>query len=200
MTLTPNGSNATPKRDYGSPPALIAAARSLLGRIDLDPASSTSCNRRVKAKRWWGDTQNGEAWTDGLTQRWTGRVFLNPPGGLGGSAKRWWRKLVAEYDECHVSAAVFVCFSIDALQWSQSCNAGGVLAFPIWIPAKRLAYLDHVTGIVDGSPPKPSAIVWLPPKGLTRTEMRDQLTGTFTIQPEKIPGVAVIPPLRRGLR
>jgi hypothetical protein len=36
-----------------------------------------------------------------------------------------------------------------------------MLDFPVWIPAKRIAYLDHETGIPIKSPPKPGAIVWL---------------------------------------
>lgn len=165
-----NGVSAKPKRDYGTPPAVVAVAKSLLGgTIDLDPASSPT--NRAGARVWYGPGRlNGR--DDGLAWDWwadetvgrASRVFLNPPGGLGGSAKRWWAKLVHEYSTGRVSSAFFVAFSIDALQWSQRVNAGGLLAFPCFIPAARVAYLDHETGIVDLHPPKPSVFVWLPPR------------------------------------
>src|SRR5260370_10624497 len=55
-------------------PALIAeSARRVLGTIDLDPASSEQANLTIKAARFYSKAE------DGLSRRWKGRVWLNPP-------------------------------------------------------------------------------------------------------------------------
>ena len=162
MSLSPNGANASPNSNCQTPGALVEAARELLGgKIDLDPASCASANERVRAQEYCGPNHELPGERDGLTGTWGrgSRVFLNPP---GSAFAPFWRKLLEEYAASRVSAAVFVCFSIDALQTTQNHNEGGVLAFPCFIPNKRIAYLSPVDGSVMGSPPKPSAIVWLP--------------------------------------
>ena len=58
-----------------TPPEIIEAARAVLGEIDLDPASSPVANERVKAKRIFTKED------DGLSQQWTGNVWMNHPWG-----------------------------------------------------------------------------------------------------------------------
>ena len=55
------------------PPGLIDAVRQVFGEIDLDPASSVKANKVVQAKSIFTKRTNG------LKQKWHGRVFLNPP-------------------------------------------------------------------------------------------------------------------------
>jgi ParB family chromosome partitioning protein len=56
-----------------TPSWLVAAARQVLGDIDLDPASSKQANKVVKANAFFTKQ------TDGLKRCWRGRIFLNPP-------------------------------------------------------------------------------------------------------------------------
>jgi|TARA_R100001530_G_scaffold4252_1_gene5838 hypothetical protein len=56
-----------------TPAKYIDAARNVMGRIDLDPASNAIAQKTVGASEWFDE---GE---DGLLQEWKGRVFLNPP-------------------------------------------------------------------------------------------------------------------------
>jgi len=63
----------TGENEWYTPSNLIDCARSFLGAIDLDPASSALANETVRAMTWYGVEQ------DGLAQRWHGRVWMNPP-------------------------------------------------------------------------------------------------------------------------
>ncbi len=59
--------------DYYTPAHLIQAVRDVMGDIDLDPASHPLANKVVRASRFFQKSE------DGLRQRWSGRVWLNPP-------------------------------------------------------------------------------------------------------------------------
>lgn len=66
--------NNTGNNEWYTPPAIIEAAREVLGGFDLDPASSEIANRTVQAA--WIFT----AEDDGLSQEWPiGRIWMNPP-------------------------------------------------------------------------------------------------------------------------
>lgn len=59
--------------EYFTPPPIIEAARKAMGGIDLDPASNPHAQKWIRAKRWFGEAE------DGLKQRWRGKVWMNPP-------------------------------------------------------------------------------------------------------------------------
>jgi hypothetical protein len=107
----------------------IEAARELMGAIDLDPASHEEANRTVKATRFFA------AEDDGLRQPWSGRVFVNPPGGL---VNEFWRKFVSEdFDE-----GVWIGYSLEQLQTLQQ-EAATPLDYPTCITAKRIAFVEN---------------------------------------------------------
>ena len=59
--------------EWFTPPDIIEAAQAVLGDFDLDPASNDIAQIAVRARRYF--TREN----DGLTQKWAGRVWINPP-------------------------------------------------------------------------------------------------------------------------
>lgn len=110
--MIPQHSSAS--NEHYTPPDVVEAARKWMGGIDLDPASCEEANRTVKAARYCS--------VGGLALWWSGRVFLNPPGGLIGrdsSMLRWWESLACRVGTGDVSQAVFVAFTLEILRSSQ---------------------------------------------------------------------------------
>lgn len=81
--------HASKTNEHPSPPDVVEASRRVLGRIDLDPASSERWNRRVRAAHYYAQPSEGNLRSGvlgGIGERWgtrdePSRVFLNPPGG-----------------------------------------------------------------------------------------------------------------------
>jgi ParB family chromosome partitioning protein len=85
----------TGENEWYTPSNLIECARSFMGAIDLDPASSALANETVRALTWYGVEQ------DGLAQRWHGRVWMNPP-----YARMLIDRFVDRLMECHLAGDV----------------------------------------------------------------------------------------------
>lgn len=151
---------ATRSPEWMTPKEVVDAAQIVLGEISLDPASSAAANRSVRAKRYFTVDD------DGLSRPWSGRVFLNPPGGRPGAAA-WWQKLAHEWTYGRVESAVFLGFSIDVLQTAQ-VRAGDLPVptdFPHCVPRRRIRFLSTEAGRTkpQRSPPYANVIVYLPP-------------------------------------
>ena len=102
--------NFTGNFEWYTPAETCVKVRSVLGAIDLDPASSEEANETVKARRFFS------AQDDGLAQPWSGRVFLNPP---------YARKVIDQFCEKFIdelenmSAAIVLTNSYTETQWWQ---------------------------------------------------------------------------------
>jgi len=82
--------------DYYTNEVVIAAARHAMGTIDLDPASCRLANSVVRADRFFGALQ------DGLSEQWSGCIWLNPP---FGQWDFWAPKLLSEIQSGRVLQA-----------------------------------------------------------------------------------------------
>lgn len=69
----PHISLSSGENEWYTPPDYIIAAREVMGKIDLDPASSNVANKTVKADKYF--TKKG----NGLKRKWFGNVWMNPP-------------------------------------------------------------------------------------------------------------------------
>lgn len=142
------------KGDWYTPSHILERVRRVLGQIDLDPASCAAANENVQATQFL---------TDGLVSRWSGRVFLNPPGtcprsvetgtflGCGNNKvcscdlpRRFWNKLFEDYEEGYVQEAIFLGFSLNQLATLQDCPKSP-LDYPICILRNRTKFLDPVS-------------------------------------------------------
>ena len=86
--------------EWYTPAPYIEAARCVLGKINLDPASCEEANRTVRAEVYFDEQ------ADGLEQAWFGNVFLNPP--YGEAAGPFVAKALEEYEAGCVKSAVLL--------------------------------------------------------------------------------------------
>lgn len=113
-----------------SPRLLVDPARKAMGGIDLDPASCAVANAVVQATHFYD--------AHGLEQPWRGRVFLNPPS----PPKLWWKTLVERFLAGEVKQAIYVVYSVEALQQSQLWTPRHpMVAFNHCWPRRRIPYL-----------------------------------------------------------
>jgi hypothetical protein len=86
--------------DWQTPKEYVDAAREVMGGIDLDPASCEVANKTVQADKFYDPEQ------DGLSQKWAGRVWLNPP--YGKACCNFVNKLIDEFHAGDVTEAVLL--------------------------------------------------------------------------------------------
>lgn len=89
MSYLGSGRKANPNIERYTPEWIIDIVHSVMGGVDLDPASCAEANATVRATRFF------DAESDGLAQPWSGRVWLNPPW-QGGQVRKFADKLRAE--------------------------------------------------------------------------------------------------------
>jgi hypothetical protein len=174
-------SSATP--EAYSPPWLADGARVVLtgradGRVALDPFSCAVANLTVRAERYFSPERQEDGFALLRTAE-AATAFVNPPGGKDGNASQQaeaWRLVARAWREGRIGSAVFVLFSLEALQVTQTKAPRGLvlpLDLPVCYPAERVKYyrvsrVQPLPGVGDGleegkAPPHASAIVYLPP-------------------------------------
>lgn len=189
--MTANIRHSSEHSDFMTPEWLVEMSRHVLGKIELDPASSEFANRVVRAERIFTKEDNG------LFQEWHGSTFLNCPGGLvdgsgreviratktrrgctetgacglppghkhedvSGSAAFWWHKLMHEHESGRCPAAIFVGFSLELLQSAQGFAGKQPLDFPSSIPKQRIKFELEVNEVrVPGDQPTHANVIVL---------------------------------------
>lgn len=150
---------------WETPDHILDKVKRVLGRIDLDPASSSKANKRVQAIQFQTasfDSLNTE-WFGADTSLGIGTIFLNPPGGKIGNQSKvalFWKQLMMYRDLGLIDHAIFLAFSLEALQVTQGKQCKPIAEFPFCVPMSRIKFLGE-----DNSKQQPShsnMIVYVP--------------------------------------
>ena len=151
-----NGLHSCKSFEHYTPDDYVEAARYVLGRIDLDPASCALANQTVRAGRYYSKED------DGLQQPWFGNVYLNPPGDRRGRlVKAFWRR-ACEHALFGGGAVLWAGYSLGPLGRLHACHpfddgtpCPGPLSWPVVIigpqgpgttTGGRICWIDATTG------------------------------------------------------
>ena len=117
--------HATGDFEWYTPEEYIVAARSVLGAIDLDPASTSAANAVVQAERFY------TLQDDGLAHEWCVRVWMNPPYAQPLVA-RFCEKIVDAVQAGRVPAAIVLANNCTETRWFAALTrAASGLCFPV---------------------------------------------------------------------
>ncbi len=100
----------TGENEWYTPAEYVEAARLVMGKIDLDPASSELANRTVQAERIFTLKDNG------LEQEWSGKIWLNPPYAQP-HIMNFAMKLVEEFKAGRVTEAIVLTHNYTDTAW-----------------------------------------------------------------------------------
>jgi hypothetical protein len=141
--------------EWYTPGKYIEAARAVLGGIDIDPASSEVAQETVRAEKFYTIATNG------LSQAWRGRVWLNPPYS-GPLVSQFVDKLVAELRAGDVTTAILLSSNgTDAAWFHHAAQAATAICFTYG----RIKFVDanSVGGGGRVAPPSGSAFLYFGP-------------------------------------
>ena len=118
--------------DWYTPSIYIESARTVMGNIDVDPASSDIAQETVQAKQHYTIDNCG------LDKDWLGNVWLNPPYSHP-EVENFTSKAVAEFTSGNCTSAIVLTNNATDTKWFHellnSCNA-------VCITAGRISFID----------------------------------------------------------
>jgi phage N-6-adenine-methyltransferase len=117
------GTQGTGENEWYTPEKYILLARKVLGKIDLDPASSEKANKIVRANEFYSETDNG------LTKQWNGKVWLNPPYAQP-LIEKFVEKMVEERSSGRVTEAIMLTHNYTDTSWfHKACEIADAICF-----------------------------------------------------------------------
>jgi hypothetical protein len=129
----------------------IELARTVLGKIDLDPASNSFAQSWIQASVFFTKDD------DGFSKPWHGRIWLNPPYGTSRpNASDWMLKAISEFDAGRVIAAILLVRG-DSKGIKQLESR-----YPCCNPNHRIAFID-ASGQEQPNPPPGYRFFYLGP-------------------------------------
>lgn len=110
--------------EWYTPEKYIEMARAVLGEIELDPASSETANKTVKADCFYTEQD------DGLSKPWYGKVWMNPPYGTDLIGK-FTEKFADEYMAGSITEGIVLVNNATETAWfSYLVEAAAAVVFP----------------------------------------------------------------------
>ena len=145
--------NNSGNEEWYTPAYLIEAARSTMGRIDVDPASNRAAQQWIQAATFYTREDNG------LLREWHGCVWLNPPYTTG-IIEKFIGKLLTEMEQGRTQQAVVIVNNGTETKWGQTIiGRANALCFP-----------DHRVKFLAGGP-------------LGSTPLQGQMIAGFKVSP-----------------
>lgn len=126
----PHIANNSGNNEWYTPGQYIELARTVLERIDLDPASNEQAQQVVKASTYYTIE------TDGLSEKWQGRTWMNPPYGAG-DIEPFCEKLIKHFLARDIDEAIVLVNNATETRWFQDMAKH---AEAICFPKGRIRY------------------------------------------------------------
>lgn len=142
-------SNNSGNNEWYTPSNYINAARDVMGGIDTDPASSAIANRTVGAAQYF------DAESDGLKQKWAGRVWMNPPYAQP-LMSDFAEAVSSRYESGEIEQACILVNNATETQWFQRLLS---VATAVCFPKSRIKFLDPEGN--PGAPLQGQAVVYM---------------------------------------
>jgi len=126
----------TGENEWFTPLEYIAAAKLVMGAIDLDPATHPDAQAKIKARKYYTKRE------DGLRQQWAGRVWLNPPYSQP-QIDDFVKKMVEQWAGGNISAAIMLTHNYTDTAWFHRAEAASNL---VCFTRGRIKFVD-----IDGN-------------------------------------------------
>lgn len=139
----------TGNNEWYTPSAFVEMARTVMGSIDTDPASSNIAQQCVKAKQHYTETDNG------LEQVWAGNVWMNPPYSQPIIAE-FAKTLIDKWEGQEFSQAIVLVNNATDSKWMQQML---LRADAVCFPEGRIKFIDE-DGAPSGSPLQGQAFLY----------------------------------------
>ncbi|GHV12195.1 hypothetical protein FACS1894219_04650 [Clostridia bacterium] len=148
-SVKPHVAQNSGNNEWYTPSDYIEAARTVLGTIDLDPASSDLANETVKAARYYTLEDSG------LAKDWSGRVWMNPPYSSE-LIPLFAEKLARHYRDGEVTGAVVLVNNATETAWFNDLVS---VSSAVIFPKTRVKF--HMPDGKTGSPLQGQAVLYL---------------------------------------
>lgn len=143
-------------KEYYTPLEYIEAAREVMEKIDLDPASCEAAQERIVATACYTVED------DGLSKDWVGKIWLNPPYGKTGARSNqdiWAQYLISEYEKGNVEEAILLVRAALGYNWFENLWYDWTVCFV----RERISFIKS-DGSNDGKSKQGTVFLYLGPK------------------------------------